>query len=314
MTRQLKNAAWFYGFAVLFCGMCSSALSQSMSPSETLDWYKNRGNYLVTDIRKEIRAALSRADRTLEEQIQYDVISTWNANAQAIRRNGVSRTGISAGLFAVIDWVSTAMAFQAEFHKNRCASAYIDYLTDGFLKNSKAASGAGTFTKVGSPWTFAYYNPQICSGISLPVFRTNKRADDLRELWVRGSIEFILAHELGHHVLEHTASNPKDYPESRKRETAADKFAFKTMAVAGMNPMFAMPIVLLWSELEGFSIEGEGTHPAGVRRMHAMVAAAKEAVDSDPEVKAALRRNGTQEQWDTLVRTLDAQLSVIEQN
>jgi hypothetical protein len=37
---------------------------------------------------------------------------------------------------------------------------------------------------------------------------------------------------LGHHVLGHTAREPRDYPESRARETAADKFAFKTMDAA----------------------------------------------------------------------------------
>jgi hypothetical protein len=80
-----------------------------------------------------------------------------------------------------------------------------------------------------------------------------------------------------------------------------------------MNQMLAMPMVILWSELEGFSIEGEGTHPAGIKRMRAMIAAAKETVNSDPETKAAMQRNGTLEQWVTMISTLDAQLAVLEQ-
>src|SRR6266852_5228126 len=125
MTRPWKNTVWFCGIATLFCTMCSSARAQGMSASETLDWYKNRGDYLVPEFRKEIRKGLSAAHRELEDQIKYDVISTWNVNAQAIRRNNVSRTGLGAGLLAVIDWVSTAMAIDAEFHKRQCTSAYI---------------------------------------------------------------------------------------------------------------------------------------------------------------------------------------------
>ena len=312
MMRRLRSILRFSGIAALSGVVCSSAGAQSMSPSETLDWYKGRGDYLVPELRKEIRKGLSPADRELESNVQYDVISTWNANAQAIRRNGASRTGVAAGLIAVIDWVSTAMAIDAEFHKRECAAAYITALTDTISGNSDAAAGAGVFRKIGSPFAFAYSEPKLCSGISMATFRANQRADDLRELWVAGSLDFILAHELGHHVLGHTRIGPRDYPESRERETAADKFAFKTMAGAGMNPGLAMPIVILWSELEGFSVEGEGTHPAGVRRLRALIAAAKDAVDSDPETKAAMRRNGTQAQWDKFVTTIDGQLSVLE--
>jgi hypothetical protein len=310
---RLGKIIWLCSTATLFCVTCSSAGAQGLSPTETLDWYRNRGDYLVPEFRKELRKGLSSADRMLEEQIQYDVVWTWNANAQAIHRNGVSRTGLGAGLLVVLDWVSTAMAIDAEFHKRQCASEYITSLTSAISQNSTAAAGIGSFTKIGSPFAFAHDKSQICSGITISAFRANHRADDLRELWIAGSVEFIMAHELGHHVLGHTASKPKNYPESRERETAADKFAFKTMAGANVNPIFAMPMVILWSKLEGFSIEGESTHPAGIRRMRALVAAANEVVNSDPELKAALRRNKTQEQWDKFVSTLDEQLSVLEQ-
>lgn len=55
---------------------------------------------------------------------------------------------------------------------------------------------------------------------------------------------------LGHHVLGHTAREARDYPESRARETASDKFAFKTMAAAGMNPITAVVTRLLTASFE----------------------------------------------------------------
>ena len=77
------------------------------------------------------------------------------------------------------------------------------------------------------------------------------------------------------------------------------------MASAGSNPVLSSPIFILWAELEGFSIEGEGTHPAGIKRMKAMVAAAQEAIDSDPEMKEAMRRNDSKGLWQQTVKTID---------
>jgi hypothetical protein len=287
--------------------------AQIPSSSETLDWYKSRGDYLVPEIRKEIRKGLSAEDRTTESEIQYDVISTWNANAQAVRLHGVERTGIGAGLLAVIDWVSTALAIESRLNRPQCAAEYVTALKDTILNNSDAAAGSGNFRIVGSPFLFAQSQPKICSGVSMAAFRADQKADDLRELWISGSLDFIVAHELGHHVLGHTSSNPSSYPESRARESAADKFAFKTMASAGSNPVLSMPIFILWAELEGFSIEGEGTHPAGIKRMRAMIAAAQELIDSDPEMKEAMRRNDSKGSWQKLVRNLDAQIGAIEE-
>src|SRR6266542_1006942 len=164
MRRRLKRIGIYCTAAAIACIACSPARAQGMSASQTLEWYKNRGDYLVPTLRKEIRKGLSAADRQLDIQIQYDVIPTWNANAQAIRINHVPHIGIGAGLLAVIDWVSTAMAIDAEFHKRQCASAYITFLTDSILQNSKAASGKGSFAKSGSPFAFANSEPLLCSG------------------------------------------------------------------------------------------------------------------------------------------------------
>jgi hypothetical protein len=149
--------------------------------------------------------------------------------------------GLGAGLLAVIDWVSTAMLIDGRLNRPQCAEDYIKALTHTILNNSDAAAGSGKFRIVGSPFAFAQSQPKICSGVSLATFRADQKADDLRELWISGSLNFILAHELGHHVVGHTSRNPSSYPESRARESAADKFAFKSMARAGSNPALSMP-------------------------------------------------------------------------
>lgn len=286
--------------------------AQNLSPSALLEWYKGRGDYLVPGMREDIRKGLTPGERRTELGITYDVIATWNANAQAIDLADGPHSGIGAGFVAVIDWVATAMAIGYEFHDDRCASAYIRSLSDAIIQNSRAAAGTGRYALIGSPFAFAQSSPTLCPGVTEARFRADQHADDLRELWIKGSLEYVLAHELGHHVLGHTAARPADYPESRQREAKADAFAFRVMAKAGLNPMLALPVMLLWCNLEGFSIEGEGTHPAGVRRMRVMIAAARQAVNDDPEVVAAMRRDATKEQWETLIQKLDAMLAEAE--
>jgi hypothetical protein len=287
-------------------------LAQGLSPSATLEWYKGRGDYLVPGIREELRKGLTPAERSIEMGITYDVIATWNANAQAVELNDGPHSGIGAGFIAVIDWVATAMAIDYKFHNNRCASAYIHSLSDAILQNSHAAAGTGRYAIIGSPFAFAQSSPALCPGVTEAGFRADRHADDLREQWIRGSLEYVLAHELGHHVLGHTATPPANYPESRQREAKADAFAFRVMAKAGVNPLLSLPVMLLWCDLEGFSIEGEGTHPAGVRRMRVMVAAARQAVNDDPEVQAAMHRDGTRAQWDTAIQKMDSMLNDAE--
>jgi hypothetical protein len=240
------------------------------------------------------------------------VIPTWNANAEAIDLADGPHSGIGAGFLAVIDWVSTAMAIDYKFHNNRCASAYIHSLSNAIVQNSRAEGGMGKYAMIDSPFAFAQSSPTLCPGITEARFRADQHADDLREAWISGSLEYVLAHELGHHVLGHTTTRPKDYPESRQREANADAFAFRVMAKARSNPLLAMPVMLLWCDLEGFSIEGEGTHPAGVRRMRVMIAAAEQAVNADPEVAAAMQRDGTRGQWETLIQKMDSALAEAE--
>jgi predicted Zn-dependent protease len=244
--------------------------------------------------------------------ITYDVIATWNANAQAIDLADGPHSGIGAGFLAVIDWVSTAMAIGYKYHDDRCATAYIHSLSDAIIQNSRAASGTGKYAIIGSPFAFALSSPTLCPGVTEAAFRADQHADDLRELWIRGSLDYVLAHELGHHVLGHTATSPANYPESRQREAKADAFAFRVMAKAGLNPVLCVPVMLLWCNLEGFSIEGEGTHPAGVRRMRVMIAAARQAVNDDPEVAAAMQKDGTRGQWETLIQKMDSMLAEAE--
>lgn len=84
------------------------------------------------------------------------------------------------------------------------------------------------------------------------------------------------------------------------------------MGKAGINRILAGPVMLLWCNLEGFSIEGEGTHPAGIRRMRVMIAAAKQAFNEDPELKAAMLRDGTRAQWETMIEKLNLMLAKAE--
>jgi hypothetical protein len=175
--KYAYRPAWIVSISVVLSLIPWSMMAaQIPSPSETLDWYKSRGDYLVPEIRKEIRKGLSAKDRMTEAEIQYDVIATWNANAQAIRLHGVERTGMGAGFLAVIDWVSTAMVIEARLNKRQCAEEYITALSDAILNNSSAASGSGKFRVVGPPFLFAQSEPKICSNVSWATLKADQTA------------------------------------------------------------------------------------------------------------------------------------------
>lgn len=85
---------------------------------------------------------------------------------------------------------------------------------------------------------------------------------------ITGSLAFIYAHELAHHILGHTMTVPADLAESRKRERDADEWASKTLAKAGIIPiggLYALSVYYLMDQ-DALLTESKRTHPAEMRR------------------------------------------------
>jgi hypothetical protein len=75
------------------------------------------------------------------------------------------------------------------------------------------------------------------------------------------AIGFVLAHEIGHHVLGHVDSAPASPEDSRARETEADRYAFDLTMRAGMTAFGALPALAIFTAAESEFADPEATHP-----------------------------------------------------
>ena len=82
------------------------------------------------------------------------------------------------------------------------------------------------------------------------------------------AIAFVLAHEIGHHVLGHTGMQPPESPsESRARESDADRYAAELTMRVGLPAFGALPALALFAAAEGETLDPQASHPLGTCRI-----------------------------------------------
>jgi hypothetical protein len=87
------------------------------------------------------------------------------------------------------------------------------------------------------------------------------------------AISFVLAHEIGHHVLGHLDTPPASRAESRAREAEADRYAVDLAVRAGMPPFGVIPALAIFEVAEEEYADPAATHPrAGCRILDALLA------------------------------------------
>jgi len=277
--------------------------------------FKDKAESLIDESHLQLRTGLSPEDQAIEKAVRYEIVEDeTTANASAQRVDGVNFTFIGLGLLSVMDWVSTALAIDSEFGEHSCATAYITQLAADMNGNGAAALQNQAPKKVGSPFIFAQSHTDLCPAMSELTFRSRARALSIRDLYFAGSIKLIIAHELGHHIHRDTWSPPANDEESRAREAAADSFCFRTLALSGTVPIEGLPVMILATSIEGFSVEKEvdSDHPAAVRRLRNLIEESERAADSDEAVRAALIRSGRMQEWRQMIMVLKQQLDQLE--
>jgi len=95
-----------------------------------------------------------------------------------------------------------------------------------------------------------------------------------------GTVAFVLAHELGHHILGHTAVPTTDVEIRRQREVAADKFASDTMLASDVGPLIGGFALLYYAALDSYytalfgdaaTYQKKSDHPMSVSRVEALM-------------------------------------------
>jgi hypothetical protein len=309
---------------VAFC-LLSIVDAASQSPTDVTGlyrWYAQRGDYLISDIRPKFRAVLTDSDRQLENRLRYEVIVTGNTNAFA---RGDGTIIITSSMLQIIDSVSTVLVGSELFGKPDCLTNYVDYLAEGTRENSIRVASGKPAQSVDIAFAFWHLRPDVCGGLSEGQFRSNKQADDARELIIYSSVIYLIGHEFAHErygdskfvmvtpdQLRRDRAEGKDITfevtpaEQKVKEARADTFAFQKMLEMGYTPTAALPVLIFFGGIEGFSPEAgpSADHPAAILRISEMIKAA----DEDPQFINSLRRIGKLQAW----RAFEAQLKQYE--
>jgi hypothetical protein len=97
------------------------------------------------------------------------------------------------------------------------------------------------------------------------------------------AIAFVLAHEIGHHVLGHLDSPPASPEESRAREAAADRYASELTMRARLPAFGALPALAIFTAVEGEYVDPDATHPIASCRIITALVHTVDWLAEDPE-------------------------------
>lgn len=94
-----------------------------------------------------------------------------------------------------------------------------------------------------------------------------------RDILLTGVVTFVLAHEMAHHVLDHSKKPAVSFADSQDREIAADKWASDTMIGGQTAPFLGCFAFLYFAalDLDALKHEEERYHPADIRRLHSLI-------------------------------------------
>ncbi|MBL8171245.1 MAG: hypothetical protein JNJ50_24005 [Acidobacteria bacterium] len=281
---------------VLTCtGVSPQRLPQD-SPLRDLERLQSLGTSRIPEFRRQIRPFLNEREKLIEASITYSILATEAVNGQAVNSdgNGKRKILIGAGWLRTIEWLSISNLIP-RWSTKECAIEYQRHVISGVITNGASPQTARVF----EPFTYALRHREICPDVRYSAFENDDAAQQLQKAMVGASFRWLLAHELGHHINNHRATNDE---ESRRNEEQADDFAFRVASADPSSIVLALPAYLLAIGL-GSDVEGEAksTHPAGARRFQAFAGALKSLPNRDPEVKRYLDDNGLMGRWNQIV-------------
>lgn len=144
--------------------------------------------------------------------------------------------------------------------------AYLSYLNDIIDRNEQSI-GQDPIT----PQPFAEF-----AGIPAETATEIMSRSDAQEYGGNlrmAAVAFVLAHEIGHHVLGHVDAPPAESAaDSRDREAEADRYAAALTMRAGVPAFGALPALGIFAAAEGDVADPDSTHPlASCRILGAMM-------------------------------------------
>lgn len=248
-----------------------------------LEEYLGPTREAIRQIRSEWRPYLTASQLQIEEETSFSVPLSWDSNGYSSRNctANVSRNiTITAGQMFMLNMLAENQMWSLVGQSQQCFTAYLDYISDVFTQNSKAAGHNGQLTPMFTPMLFASRYPGTCLQFpQLPM--PQSKWSSLQESFIKASLRMLLSHELGHQVNNH-GCRKLTKSESREEEAQADKFAVNLIIKQEPAEILgAMPLFTFWSIDGSITSDDEfgNTHPAGLRRLRSALDAVSHDLD-----------------------------------
>jgi hypothetical protein len=208
---------------------------------------------------------MSPDERTILQEIELRIPMDYDLTRVIAYREGGRVIEISFGFFGTMIEASDNLTL-AEYYATQDPDilnkyeAYYKYLNDAIDQNEQS---------IGESHPKLQHFPEF-AGIPAETQEQIMSESEVRDVQVRlelATIAYVLAHEIGHHVLGHVDAPPAaTAAESRERESQADQYAFSLTTRAGFTAFGALPALAFFEAAEGKAADPDASHPlAGCR-------------------------------------------------
>jgi hypothetical protein len=251
----------------------------------------SRAEQYISMIRPQVFRNLTGRERSIYNEIHFEVTkddSAWEADGK-INADGERVVRIDVGYFRSIEMMTDAV-FLEELRNQSFLAKYVRYA-------ASQLSQKATFIK--SPYEFVGM-----SNSDMDKFFSDQTLQQQRAKAVANTIAFVLAHEVGHHVLGHHDNPPKD---KLIAERAADTWAIHQLVSMHFPPLAGVVPLLFDFYYEPLGDPSGGTHPTSIDRVRSLFEAMRDAA---PKFRKDVEAQGGS--YETFKRGLDEKLADLE--
>ena len=255
--------------------ICNSAVEESQALEEVHRTAAMMVQRRTTHFRDQLLPTLTESEAAVVKHIVFDdpsssPIEGWEIPSAYISKKDKTRhVRLSAGFGSIMLELSAAATLQ-QWNPSFVFSDYVRYLGESIGENRELIRKKRPLKRAQSSLSFFKVSPEQWDSI-------------MEQQWFKdhllgfmyGIQDFVLAHEIAHHVLDHLSREPKDLEQSREWERAADEWAIEAIVRIGELPLggFVFCMLMLSSRGNDIVFEHLETHPADFRRMDYMLEA-----------------------------------------
>lgn len=269
-------------FSVLVLLVAGAASAQPSGDANTV-FYKAYAERSFETNSRLLAPVLTLAERVIQDQTRI-VIKDEGLGATASSMNNELTINVSADLISAADIVANTLAIMG-------VQGLPNEGSDPYFTDLATALRGGVAARVLGQTPPILPHPATYFGVSRQTWNTWMLGAEVRqrqETLMQHAMALIYAHELGHHVLGHLATE-RGTPQ---QETEADEWAMRKVVLIDIRPMWASQVFVFYAALEGNSttLPDDPTHPLSICRANALVQFDTEYLLTTPSMRDRLSR------------------------